>query len=105
VVVAEDAAAALECLLVELAGPLVLAQLAEIGGEVVRGGEGVRVVGTEDPAAALEGVLVELAGLLVLATGAQFDRAVVSVGEGVGMVVAEGGVAVEGPGHVGPLQC
>jgi hypothetical protein len=81
VVVAEDAASASEGVLVELAGLLDLAQLAEIGGQVVRGGERVRVVGTEDAAAALEGVLVEFASLLVLAPRAQFDGAVVRLGE------------------------
>ena len=44
------------------AGLLVLAQRAQVGGEVVGRGEGVGVVVAEDPAAAGEGVLVELRG-------------------------------------------
>ena len=47
-VVAEDPAAAGEGVLVEVAGLLVLAQRAQVGGEVVGRGEGVGVVVAED---------------------------------------------------------
>ena len=66
-VLAEDPAAAGEGVLVEVAGLLVLAQRAQVVGEVAGRGEGVGVVVAEDAAAAGEGVLVEGAGLLVLA--------------------------------------
>ncbi len=52
--------------LVELAGPLMLAQLPQIVGEVVGRAQGVGVVLAEHPAAVGEGVLVKLAGLCIL---------------------------------------
>ena len=56
-----------EGVLVEGAGLLVLAQPAQVAGEVAGRGEGVGVVLAQDPPAAGEGVLVEGAGLLVVA--------------------------------------
>ena len=66
-VVAENAAASGEGVFVEVAGPLVVAQLGEVDGEVVGGGEGVGVVVAEGAAASVEGVLVQFASPLEFA--------------------------------------
>ena len=65
-VVAEDAAAAGEGVLVQCAGPLTLAPRGQVEGEVVSRVEGVGVVAAEDPAAAGEGVLIQCASPLTL---------------------------------------
>jgi hypothetical protein len=61
-----------------------LARLAQVGGEVVARGEGVRVIGAQHAAASGQGVLVEGAGLLTLTQFAQVGGEVVGRGEGVG---------------------
>jgi len=75
--------------LVELAGPLMLAQLPQIVGEVVGRAQGVGVVLAEHPAAVGEGVLVELAGLCILPQRPQIESEVVGRFQGVGVVGAE----------------
>lgn len=56
-----------EDVFVELASLLVVAQHAQVEGEIVGRDQGVRVVLTQYPTVAGEDVLIELAGLLVLA--------------------------------------
>ena len=87
-VVAEDAAPAGEGVLVRVRA-CVVAEGAQVVGEVVGRGEGVGVVLAEDAAVAGEGVFVDDAGLFVLADVAQACGEVVGGGEGVGVVVAE----------------
>jgi hypothetical protein len=53
-----------------------LAQLAQVGGEVVSRGEGVGVIVAQHAAEPGEGVVLELAGLLVLAQQSQGDAEV-----------------------------
>ena len=66
-VVTEYPAAAGQRVVVEFAGLLILAQLAQIGREPGGGNEGFGVVVAQDSAEADEGVVLELTGLLVLA--------------------------------------
>ena len=61
VVLAQDAAVAVEGVLVQVAGGLDVAQLAQVDGQVVGGVEGVGVVLAQDAAAAGKGVLVQVA--------------------------------------------
>jgi hypothetical protein len=67
VVVAHYPATAGEGVLVECAGVLILAQLAQIGGEPAGRGEGFGAVVAQHAPATGEGVVLKLAGLLVLA--------------------------------------
>jgi hypothetical protein len=67
VIGAEDVAAALQCVLVQVAGGLRLAERAQVSGQVARGFEGLGMIGPEDVAAALQRVLVQVAGRLRLA--------------------------------------
>src|SRR5215472_6810727 len=62
VVVAQDVAAAVEGVLVQVAGGLQVPELEQVGGEVAGGGQSVGVVVAQDVAAAVEGVLVQVAG-------------------------------------------
>ena len=52
--------------LLQLAGPLMLPQRPQIGGEVAGRGQGVGVVLAEHPTAAGKGILIQLAGPLIL---------------------------------------
>ena len=70
-VVAEDAAAAGEGVLGELAGLLVSPQFPQGGGELGGCSQGIGVVVAENPAHASEAVLPELAGWFVLLQFAQ----------------------------------
>ena len=70
-VVAQYSAAPGQGVLVERAGVLVLAQLAQIGREPAGRGQGVGVVLAQHSAEAGEGVVLEFAGLLVLAQRSQ----------------------------------
>jgi hypothetical protein len=67
VVLTQDPAAAVQGVPVQVAGSPHLAQLAQVGGQVAGGAQGVGVVLAEDPAAAVQGVLVQVAGGLRLA--------------------------------------
>jgi hypothetical protein len=58
---AQDAAAAVEGVLVQVAGGLNLAQLAQVDGQVVGGVQGVGMVWAQDAAAAGQGVVVQVA--------------------------------------------
>ena len=60
-VVAPDAAVAGQGVLVQVAGGLDVAQLAQVDGQVVGGVEGVGVVVAQDAAAAGKSVLVQVA--------------------------------------------
>ena len=70
-VVAQHAAEAGEGVVVELAGPLVLAQGSQGEAEEAGRAQCVGVVLAEDAAAAGEGVALKLSGLLVLAQRSQ----------------------------------
>ena len=88
-VVAQDPAAAVQGVLVQVAGGLHLPQLAQVDGEVAGGVQGVGVVVAEDPAAAGEGVLVQVAGFGVAAHVPQRPGQVVSRPPACAVVVAE----------------
>ena len=75
--------------IVHLAGLLVLAQRAQVSGEVVGRAQGVGVVITEHPAVADQGVLAELAGLLVLTQRAQASGEVMGQAQRVGVVITQ----------------
>jgi hypothetical protein len=62
VVVAEDAPAGVQYVLLECAGRRGVAERPQTAGEVVLGGEGVGVVVAEDAPAGVEHVLLECAG-------------------------------------------
>ena len=64
-VLAQDAAAAGDDVVVQLPGRLVLAQLEQRGGEDEGGGQGVGVILAQDAAAAGQGVFGQLPGRLV----------------------------------------
>ena len=85
-VLAEDAAAAVEVVFVQVTGGLDLAQLAQGDGQVVGGVQGVRVVLAEDAAAAVEGVFVQVTRGLELTQLAQGDGQVVGGVQGVRVV-------------------
>ena len=70
-VVTQHAATPGEGVLVEGAGPLVLAQFAQIGREPAGRGEGLGMVVAQHAAEAGEGVGLELAGLLGARPGLQ----------------------------------
>ena len=89
VVVAEHAAAAGQGVFVQLAGRLILAQVPQVGGEVVRKGQGVALVVAEHAALAGQGVFVQLAGRLILAQVPQVLGEVGRRTQGGGVVVAE----------------
>jgi hypothetical protein len=74
-VVAQHQTAPGEGVLVERAGVCILAQLAQVGCEPARRGQGLWVVVAEHSAEAREGVVLELPGLAVLA-GEALDIAV-----------------------------
>ena len=93
VVVAQDAAAAVEGVVVQVAGGLDLAERAQVGGQVVGGVQGVGVVVAQDAAAAVEGVVVQVAGGLDLAERAQVVGQVVGGVQGVGVVLAQDAAA------------
>jgi hypothetical protein len=57
VVLAEDLAAAVQGVPVQVEGGLRLAQLAQVCGQDIRGVQGAEVVLAEDPAVTLQGVL------------------------------------------------
>jgi hypothetical protein len=76
---------------VPLARGPVLAERAQVAGEVARVGQGGGVVVAEQPAAASQGVLVEFPGGPVLAERVQVGGEVFRCPEGVGMVGAEEG--------------
>ena len=62
VVFAQDPAAPVQGVLVQLARGLHLAQLAQVGGQGIRRAQGPGVVFAQDPAAPVQGVLVQVAG-------------------------------------------
>ena len=71
VIVAEDMAAALQRVLVQVTGGLRLAKRAQVGGQVARGFEGLGVIVAEDMAAAIQRVPVQVAGRLRVAQHSQ----------------------------------
>lgn len=88
VVVAEDPAHPGQGVFGQLSGGLVLPQLGQPVGEVVRRGQGVGVVVAEDPPPAGQGVLVQLSGGLVVSESAAGDRESVGGVQGGGVVGA-----------------
>ena len=70
-VFAQDAAAAVQGVLVQVAGCLYLTQRAQVEGQVSGGVQGVGVVLAQDPAAAVQRVLVQVAGCLYFTQLAQ----------------------------------
>src|SRR5262249_5328627 len=95
VVLAQDAAAAVEGVLVQVAGGLELAQRAQVGGQVAGGGQRVGVVLAQDAAAAVEGVVGQVAGGLEVAQRTQVMSQVGSGDQGIG-----GGLAQDAAGGV-----
>jgi DNA-binding SARP family transcriptional activator len=99
VVVAQDAAAAVEGVVVQVVGGLHLAQRAQIDGQVGGRVQGVGVVLAQDAAAAGQGFVVQVAGGLHLAQRAQIVGQVVGGVQGVGVVLAQDAAAA-GQGFV-----
>ena len=104
-VLAEDPAAAVQGVLVQVAGGLYLAQGTQVGGQVIRGEQGAGVVLAQDPELAFEGVLVQVAGGPQLAQDAQVDAQVIHRGQGLGWSsprTRRCGAGCPGPGHGRP---
>jgi hypothetical protein len=74
--------------LVQVAGRLYLAQLAQVVGQDGGRTQSAAVVLAQDAAVAVEGVLVQVAGGLYLAQHAQVDGQVVGGVESVGVILA-----------------
>ena len=98
----------------------ILAQAAQVGGEVAGGAQRVGVVVAQHAAAAGQGVLVQVPGRLRTRPAAQVDGEVVGGDEGVGVVVAQHaaaagqdvlvqvaglGVAAHVPQRPGKVEC
>ena len=64
---AEDAGAPVQDVLVDFACSFVFTELSQVGGQVVRDSQGLRVIIAEGSLAPGEGVLVQVAGAVVLA--------------------------------------
>ena len=62
---------------------------AQVGSQVIGGGQGVGVVLAQDSAAAVQGVLVQVAGGPYLAQGAQVGGQVLRGSQGVGVVLTQ----------------
>ena len=92
-VVAQDAAATGQGVVVQVAGGLELAERAQVDGQVMGGVQGVGVVVAQHAAATGQGVVVQVAGGLELAERAQVDGQVVGGVQGVGVVVAQDAAA------------
>ena len=70
-IVAEDVAAPLQRVLVQVAGGLRLAQRAQVGGQVARGAQCAEVIPALRAAIAAQGVVVQVAGRPRVAQHAQ----------------------------------
>ena len=88
-VLAQHPAAAVQGVLVQVAGGLHLPQLAQVDGEVIGGDQGVGVVLAQHPALAVQGVLVQVAGFGVAAHVPERPGKVVRDRQRVLVVVAE----------------
>jgi hypothetical protein len=77
VVLAQDPAAAVQGVPIQVAGGTHLAQGAQVGGQVMRGGQGGGMVPAQDLAQAVQGVLVQVAGRPDLAQLAQVKGQVI----------------------------
>ena len=95
VVLAEDLAAACQCVLVQLTCRTSLAKCAQVAGEIVGRSEGVRVILTQDLAAAGQGVFVQRSCRVQLTGNAQVVGEVIGCAESAGVVIAEGLAAAD----------